>query len=76
MKAEAVPGQIRTLYSALRPAVAESGGDVDKAIDVNAKIHADLPATSSAVIRNAIKAGKLKVDADVYNLATGNFKLS
>ena len=75
MKADAVPGQISTLYSALRPAVAQSGGDVDKAIEINAKIQADLLATSSPVIRDAIKAGKLKVEAGVYNLATGNVTL-
>jgi carbonic anhydrase len=76
MKADPVPGQISTLYSALRQAVAQSGGDVDKAIEINAKIQADLLATSSPVIRDAVKAGKLKVESGVYNLATGKVTLS
>ena len=76
MKADAVPGQISTLYSALRQAVSQSGGSVDKAIEINAKIQADLLRTSSPVIRDAVKAGKLKVEAGVYNLATGKVTLS
>jgi carbonic anhydrase len=75
MKADAVPGQISTLYAALRQAVAQSGGNVDKAIEINAKIQADLLSTSSPVIRDAVKAGKLKVEAGVYNLATGKVTL-
>ncbi len=71
MKSDEVPGQISTIYSALRQAVAQSGGNVDKAIEINAKIQADLLSTSSPVIRDAVKAGKLKVAAGVYNLATG-----
>ena len=76
MKAEEVPGQISSLYSALREAVVQSGGDVDKAIEINAKIQADKLSTASPVIREAIKAGKLKVGAGVYNLATGKVTMS
>jgi carbonic anhydrase len=76
MKAEEVPGQISTLYSALRQAVAQSGGNVDKAIEINAKIQADTLSTSSPVIRDAVKGGKLKVAAGVYNLATGKVTLA
>ncbi len=76
MKADAVPGQISTLYSALRQAVSQSAGNVDKAIEINAKVQADLLATSSPVIRDAVKAGKLKVEAGVYNLANGKVTLS
>src|SRR6202008_2960674 len=47
MKADAVPGQISSLYPHLRQAVEQSGGDVDKAIAANAKIQADLLRTSS-----------------------------
>src|SRR6202046_4118452 len=46
MKAESVPGQISALYPYLRPAVEQSGGDVDKAISGNAKIQAGLLRTS------------------------------
>jgi len=76
MKADAVPGQISTLYAALRQAVAQSGGNVDKAIEINAKIQGELLSTSSPVIRDAVKAGKLSVKAGVYDLATGKVTLA
>jgi len=71
MKADTVPGQISSLYPHLRHAVEQSGGDVDKAIAANAKIQAELLRTYSTVIRDAVKAGTLKVEAGVYDLATG-----
>lgn len=76
MKADAVPGQISALYPYLRPAVEQSGGDFNKAVSVNAKIQADLLRTSSPVLRDAIKAGKLRVESGVYDLATGKVTLS
>jgi carbonic anhydrase len=76
MKAETVPGQISTLYPHLRQAVDQSGGNFDKAIEANAKVQAELLRTSSTVIRDADKAGKLKVEAGVYDLATGKVTLS
>jgi len=71
MKADAVPGQISTLYPHLRQAVEQSDGNFDKAIEANTKIQAELLRTSSTVIRDAFKAGKLKVAAGVYDLSTG-----
>jgi carbonic anhydrase len=71
MKADAVPGQISTLYAPLRQAVESSGGNFAKAIEFNAKVQADLLRTSSPVIRDAVKAGKLKVASGVYDLASG-----
>lgn len=76
MKADTVPGQISVLYQHLRPAVEQSGGNLDKAIEANARLQAELLRTSSTVIREAIKAGKLKVEAGVYDLATGTVSLS
>ena len=76
MKADAVPGQISSLYPHLRQAVEQSGGDVDKAIVSNAKIQADLLRTASPVIRDAVKAGTLKVVSGVYDLASGKVTLS
>jgi carbonic anhydrase len=76
MDAETVPGQISTLYPHLQQAVEESGGNVDKAIEVNTKIQAALLRTSSTVIRDAVKAGKLKVEAGAYDIATGKVTLS
>ena len=71
MKADAVPGQISTLYPHLRQAVQQSDGNLDKAIEANAKIQAELLRTSSTVIRDAFKGGKLKVESGIYDLATG-----
>jgi len=71
MKADTVPGQISVLYKHLQPAVQRSGGDLGKAIEENAKYQAELLRSSSTVIRDAVKAGKLKVAAGVYDLATG-----
>ncbi|HEY0703817.1 MAG TPA: carbonic anhydrase [Candidatus Acidoferrales bacterium] len=76
MKADAVPGQISGLYPYLRPAVEQSGGDVNVAISANAKIQAGLLRTSSPVIRGAIKAGKLRVESGVYDLASGKVTLN
>jgi len=76
MKADTVPGQISALYPLLRRAVEQSAGDVDKAIEANAKIQADLLSTSSTVIRDAVKGGTLKVEAGVYNLASGKVTVS
>jgi carbonic anhydrase len=76
MKADTVPGQISSLYPYIRQAVEQSGGDLDKAIRLNAEIQAELLKTSSTVIRDAVKAGKLKVAAGVYDLATGKVTVS
>jgi len=76
MKAETVPGQISALYLPLRAAVERSAGELAKAISINASVQANLLRTSSTVIRDATKAGTLKVVAGVYDLATGNVALS
>jgi carbonic anhydrase len=71
MKAEDVPGQISSLYLPIRPAVAQSAGDLNKAIAANARLQAELLRTSSTVIRQAATAGTLKVAAGVYDLMSG-----
>jgi len=76
MKADTVPGQISSLYPHLRQAVEQSGGNFDKAIEGNTRIQAELLRTSSTVIRDAVKAAKLNVEAGVYDLATGKVTLS
>ena len=76
MKADPVPGQISVLYQHLQPAIEQSGGHVDKAIEHNARLQAALLRTSSTVVRDAIKAGQLKVEAGVYDLSTGKVSLS
>jgi carbonic anhydrase len=76
MKADSVPGQISTLYPPLRRAVEQAGGSLDQAITANARLQAELLRTSSTVIRDAVKANKLKVQAGVYDLASGKVTLS
>jgi carbonic anhydrase len=76
MKADSVPGQISSLYPPLRAAVEQSAGNFDKAIEANARRQAELLRTSSTVIRDAVKAGTIKVAAGVYDLATGKVALS
>jgi carbonic anhydrase len=71
MTMESVPGQISALYSHIKPAVDQSGGDVEKAVAANARLQAELLRSSSTVIRKAIASGTLKVAAGVYDLATG-----
>jgi len=75
MKAESVPGQISVLYKHLHPAVEQSNGNVDKAIESNARLQARLLRTSSTVISEAIKSNKLKVEAGVYDLGSGRVSL-
>lgn len=76
MKADTVPGQISSLYPHLHPAVKQSAGNIDKAIEANARLQAELLRTSSTVIRDAAKAGTVKVAAGVYDLASGKVVLS
>jgi carbonic anhydrase len=76
IKADPVPGQISSLYPHLRRAVEQSGGNMDSAIKANAQIQAELLRTSSPVVRDAIKAGKLKAEAGVYDLASGKVTLA
>lgn len=75
MKADDAPGQISSLYPRIQQAVEQSGGDLEKAIVANAKIQAGLLRTSSTVIRDALKEGKLKVEAALYDLSTGKVSL-
>jgi carbonic anhydrase len=76
MKADTVPGLISALYQHLQPAVEQSDGNFEKAIEANARYQANLLRTSSTVIKGALKAGSLKVVAGVYDLATGKVTLA
>jgi carbonic anhydrase len=76
MKADTVPGQISSLYKHLQPAVEQSGGDVGKAIANNARLQAEFLRKSSTVIGDALKAGNLRVESGVYDLATGIVSLN
>jgi carbonic anhydrase len=75
MKADAVPGQISALYQYIQSSVERSGGDFGKAISINAQFQANLLRTSSTVVRDALKAAKVRVESGVYDLATGKVTL-
>jgi carbonic anhydrase len=75
MTTDTVPGQISVLYQRIHSAIEKSGGNIDKAIQINAKIQAELLRASSTVIRESTKAGKLRVESAVYDLATGKVGL-
>ena len=75
MKADTVPGQISALYPHIQSAVELSGGDFGQAISNNAKFQANLLRTSSTVVRDALKAAKVRVESGVYDLATGKVTL-
>lgn len=76
MKAEPAPGQISSLYPYLRPAVDQSGGNVDAAVQANVQVQAKLLRSSSPVIGNAVTARTLKVATGVYDLASGRVAMS
>jgi len=71
IQAKEVPGQISALYPHIQPAVNLAGHDLEAASKANAKIQAGLLREASTVIAEAVKAGKLKVVAGYYDLATG-----
>src|SRR5262249_3694907 len=71
MEGTPVPGQISALYAAIRPAVDQSGADLDKAIRINAKIHAALLRQASPVISSFVKDKKIAVLPAYYELETG-----
>lgn len=75
ISARPVPGQISALYAPIRPAVERAGSDLDAAIKANAQIQADLLRTASPVIAGEVGAGKLKVVAGFYDLASGRVSL-
>ena len=75
MYGKPVPGQISSLFPHIQPAVDEAGHDLDGAIKANAKIQANLLRTSSPVLAEMVKDGKLKVVAGYYDLASGKVAL-
>jgi carbonic anhydrase len=75
MKADDVPGQISALYPYIQSSVEHSGGDFGKAISNNARFQANLLRTSSTVVRDALKAAKIRVESGVYDLASGKVTL-
>jgi carbonic anhydrase len=75
MQGKQVPGQISALFPYIQPATDEAGGDLEKAIQANARIQARLLRESSPVLASLVKENKLKVVAGHYNLASGKVSL-
>jgi carbonic anhydrase len=71
IRGNAVPGQISVLYSQIRPAIDQSGTDVDTAAKANARFHARLLREASPVIAGLTKENKIKVIAGFYDIASG-----
>ena len=71
IKGQSVPGQISSLFPHLQPAVDQGNHDVTETTKQNAKIQASLLRDSSTVISEKVKAGKVKVVAGYYDLASG-----
>jgi len=70
-----VPGQISALYPHIQPAVDQAGPNLDAATKANAKIQAALLSESSTVVKELVRAGKLKVAAAYYDVSTGSVVL-
>ncbi len=66
-----VPGQISGLFQYIRPAVKESGGSLDKAVELNVRNQAIILAESSPVITKLIREKKLIVAGGIYDLSSG-----
>jgi carbonic anhydrase len=66
-----VPGQISTLYQHIRRAAKESQGDLDRAIQRNVEIQAEILREASPVIAKRVRNGTLVIAGGVYDLATG-----
>ena len=57
IEGKAVPGQISVLYTPIRPAVDAAGGNLDAAIDANARMQATLLSDASPVIAGQSRRG-------------------
>lgn len=66
-----VPGQISSLFPALRPAVDQAGPDLVATTKANASIQAALLSKASPVLAPMVKEGKLKIVGGYYDLGTG-----
>lgn len=72
---KSVPGQISALYAPLRPAVDQAGPDPDATIRANARLQASLLGKASPVFAELVAAGRMKVVAAHYDIASGEVTL-
>ena len=75
MEGKSVPGQISSLFPHIQPAVEQAGGNLETAIEANARIQAGLLRTASTIVSGAVKSNKVKVVAGCYDLGTGKVAL-
>jgi carbonic anhydrase len=72
MKGVDVPGEISSLFPHIQPAVdSDPSHDLVTTIQANAHIQADILRKASPVVSEMVSAGKLKVVAGYYDLASG-----
>ncbi len=76
---KAVPGHISTLVAAIKPAVdttKNQGGDAwDNAVRANVKMNVNKLQSSSPILAEAVKAGKLKLVGGRYDLDSGKVEI-
>ncbi|MEG4515353.1 MULTISPECIES: carbonic anhydrase [unclassified Microcoleus] len=76
---KAVPGHISTLVAAIKPAVDSTKGQTgdawDNAVRANVKMNVDKLQSSSPILAEAVKAGKLKVVGGRYDLDSGKVEI-
>ncbi|MEG4029668.1 MULTISPECIES: carbonic anhydrase [unclassified Microcoleus] len=76
---KAVPGHISTLVAAIKPAVdstkGQKGDAWDNAVRANVKMNVNQLQSSSPILAEAVKAGKLKVVGGRYDLDSGKVEI-
>jgi len=76
---KAVPGHISTLVAAIKPAVdstkGQKGDAWDNAVRANVKMNVNQLQSSSRILAEAVKAGKLKVVGGRYDLDSGKVEI-
>ncbi|MEG4857920.1 carbonic anhydrase [Microcoleus sp. K1-B6] len=76
---KAVPGHISTLVAAIKPAVDSTKGQTgdawDNAVRANVKMNVNNLQSSSPILAEAVKAGKLKVVGARYDLDSGKVEI-
>ncbi|UNU24694.1 carbonic anhydrase [Microcoleus vaginatus] len=76
---KAVPGHISTLVAAIKPAVdstkGQTGNAWDNAVRANVQMNVNKLQSSSPILAEAVKAGKLKVVGGRYDLDSGKVEI-
>jgi carbonic anhydrase len=76
---KALPGHLSTLVAAIKPAVDSTKGQTgdawDNAVRANVKMNVNKLQSSSPILAEAVKAGKLKVVGGRYDLDSGKVEI-